>query len=203
MLPRPVRRPGAGATTTNLQESPMSLSLKSVLPSALGLALAIGASHSALASDASDVAREMKLPVPVVESTLAAVDGFFTAPTAPANRMVSGTFKELALKAIRHRMGNLEDSVPGKASDSAAEDRNATYKANVRTTRHETTEARECVDNKVTLTASEGVPVIKDGAFIFDTTHPRVTTHGWDITFCRTPLAAGGFSDWALAPAAR
>ncbi|WP_231848950.1 hypothetical protein [Paramagnetospirillum magneticum] len=188
---------------TNLQDTPMTLCLKFSLPPALGLVLAVGLSSPSWASDASDVAREMKLPVPVVESTLLAVDGFFAAPAAPANRMVSGTFKELALKAIRHRMGNLEDSVPGKSSDAAAEDRNANYKVNVRTTRHETTESRECVDNKVTLTASEGVPVIKDGAFIFDTAHPRVTTHGWDITFCRTPAASGGFSDWVLAPASR
>ncbi|WP_096705050.1 hypothetical protein [Magnetospirillum sp. 15-1] len=179
----------------------MRLSPKSILSMAFGLGIAVAMARPALASDASDVAREMKLPVAVVESTLSAVDSFFAAPTAPSNRMTSGTFKELALKAIRHRLGNLEDSVPGKSSDSAAEDRNATYKASVRTTRHETTEARECVDNKVTLTASEGVPVIKDGAFIFDTTHPRVTTHAWDITFCRTPAAGGGFSDWALAPA--
>jgi len=181
----------------------MSLSSQSVLRVALGLVLAVAVIRPSLASDASDVAREMKLPVPVVESTLAAVDAFFAGPSAPSNRMASGTFKELALKAIRHRLGNLEDSAPGKSSDSAVEERNANYKAAVRTTRHETTEARECVDNKVTLTASEGVPVIKDGAFIFDTTHPRVTTYGWDITFCRVPAPSGGFSDWALAPATR
>ncbi|CAA7619141.1 conserved exported hypothetical protein [Candidatus Terasakiella magnetica] len=182
----------------------MRQSSKSVLPAAaLGLVVAASMIQPSWASDASDVAREMKLPVPVVDSTLAAVDTFFASASAPSNRMVSGAFKELALKAIRHRLGNLEDSVPGKSSDAAAEERNASYKASVRTTRHETTEARECVDNKVTLTASEGVPVIKDGAFIFDTTHPRVTTYGWDITFCRTPAASGGFSDWVQAPTAR
>ncbi|KIL97536.1 hypothetical protein CCC_00597 [Paramagnetospirillum magnetotacticum MS-1] len=181
----------------------MTPSFKATLPLALGLALAVSLPHPSQASDASDVGREMKLPVPVVESTLSAVDSFFAAPAAPANRMVSGMVKELALKAIRHRMSNLEDSLPGKSSDSAFEDRNANYKAVVRTTRHETTEARECVDNKVVLTASEGVPVIKDGAFIFDTTHPRISTYGWDITFCRTPVASGGFSDWALAPSVR
>jgi hypothetical protein len=150
----------------------------------------------ALASDASDVAREMKLPVSVVETTFASVDAFFAQPAGPANRMMSGVVKELALKAIRARMGGLEDAVPGKASDASAEERNASYKVQVRTTRHETTETRECVDNKVAITASEGVPAIKDGAFVFDTAHPRQSSFGWDVTFCRAPLAGGGFSDW-------
>lgn len=180
----------------------MPLSSKSAL--ALSLALVVvTAAHTARASDASDVAREMKLPPALVEGAFANVDAFFASATAPANRLESGVIKELALKALRARMAGLEDSVPGKTSDSAAEERNASYKASVKTTRHETTETRECVDNKVTLTASEGVPVIKDGAFVFDTAHPRVTSYAWDVTFCRAPTAGGGFSDWTLAPAAK
>jgi len=177
----------------------MSPSMKPFLPVMFGLAVAIIA-RPGLASDASDVAREVKLPVAVVETTIANVDAFFASPGAPSNHMVSGMFKELALKAIRNRLGNLEDSIPGKASDSAVEEKNTSYKAVVRTTRHETTETRECVDNKVILGASEAVPVVKDGAFIFDTAHPRLTSYSWDITFCRTPVAGGGSSDWALAP---
>ena len=180
----------------------MSYSPKPLLLVVFGLAAAVIARPS-LASDASDVARETKLPVPVVETTIANVDDFFASAGAPSNRMVSGVFKELALKAIRNRLGNLEDSVPGKASEAAAEDKNATYKVAVRSTRHETTETNECVDNRVTLTGSEGVPVVKDGAFIFDLAHPRVTSTSWDVTFCRTPAAGGGYSDWALVPAGK
>ena len=159
--------------------------------------LCLLAALPALANEASDVARETKLPVPVVESTMANVDSFFASQAAPSNRMVSGVLKEITLKAIRNRMGGLEDSVPGKASEASAEEKNAVYKAQIRTTRHETTETRECVDNKVTLTGSEAVPVVKDGAFIFDTAHPRVTSTSWDVTFCRVPAAGGGYSDWA------
>jgi len=177
----------------------MTQTIKTLALTALGLMAAL----PALASEASDVARETKLPVAVVESTIANVDAFFASPAAPSNRMTSGILKEITLKAIRNRMGNLEDSVPGKASDNSAEEKNAVYKAQVRTTRHETTETRECVDNKVTLTGSEAVPVIKDGSFIFDTAHPRVTTTSWDVTFCRLPAAGGGFSDWAPAATAR
>lgn len=173
-----------------------------VLPVAFGLALAAFAPQ-ARASDASDVAREMKLPIAVVEAALANVDAFFNAPTGPSNRMASGTTKDLALKAIRKRMDNLEDSTPGKTSEASAEEKNAAYKAVVRTTRHETTEARECVDNKVTVSASESVPVIKDGAFIFDTAHPKTSSHAWDVTFCRVPSGNGGFSDWAPVPAGK
>ncbi|MBI3446234.1 MAG: hypothetical protein HY055_12965 [Magnetospirillum sp.] len=176
----------------------MSTSTRYIVPLALGLAMTVGATPVS-ASDASDVSREMKVPTAVVEGVLVNVDAFFASANGPSNRMVSGVVKELALKAVRNRIGNLEDSLPGKTSEAAAEDKNATYKAVVKTTRHETTEIRECVDNKVTLGASEGVPVIKDGAFIFDMAHPRVSSHAWDITFCRTPSASGGFSDWALA----
>ena len=177
----------------------MTQTIKTLALTVIGVVAAL----PALASDASDVARETKLPVAVVEAAIANVDAFFTSPAAPSNRMVSGTFKEITLKAIRNRMGNLEDSVPGKASEASAEEKNAIYKAQIRTTRHETTETRECVDNKVTLTGSEAVPVIKDGAFIFDTAHPRVTSTSWDVTFCRTPVAGGGFSDWTPAATVR
>ena len=180
----------------------MSHSSKPLLLAMLGLAAALTA-PPALASDASDVARETKLPVPVVETTIANVDSFFTSAGAPSNHMVSGVFKELALKAIRNRLGNLEESMPGNASEASAEEKNATYKAAVRTTRHETTETRECVDNRVTLTASEGVPVVKDGAVVSDLTHPRVTTTAWDVTFCRIPAVGGGYSEWSLVPASK
>jgi len=170
---------------------------------ALSLGLAVAAVAPALASDASDVAREQRLPVPAVEAVFANVDTFFEGPAAPANRLMSGVVKEQVLKALRHRVANLEDAVPGKASDSAFEDRGATYRAQVRTTRHETTEASECVDNKVTVTATEAVPAVKEGAFVFDATHPRSSTTAWDIRFCRTPLPSGGWADWALAPAQR
>ena len=165
--------------------------------------VALAVTQPALASDASDVARETKLPVAVVETTIANVDAFFASSSGPSNRMVSGVVKETTLKAIRNRVANLEDSVPGKASEAGAEEKNASYKAVVRTTRHETTETRECVDNKVVLTGSEAVPAIKDGAFIFDTAHPRVTTTSWDVTFCRAPVAGGGFSEWAQSPAGK
>jgi hypothetical protein len=178
--------------------------MKVISPRALSLAALLFASSApAFASDASDVAREAKLPVPAVEAVFANVDAFFAGPQAPANRMMSGVVKEQVLKALRHRVANLEDAVPGKASDSAFEDRVASYKAQIRTTRHETTEAADCVDNKVTVTASEGVPAVKDGAFIFDTTHPRVTSASWDITFCRAPQPAGGWGEWGLSTTPR
>jgi hypothetical protein len=176
----------------------MFRSFKSALPVLSGLA-ALAAASPSLASDVGDVAREMKLPAAVVEGTFANVDAFFAAANGPANRLVSGTVKELALKAIRHRQGNLEDSAPGKASEASAEEKHAVYKAVVRTTRHETTETRECVDNKVTISGSEGVPAIKDGSFTFDTAHPRLSSYSWDLTFCRTPTSGGGYSDWAPA----
>lgn len=175
---------------------------KSVAPVLVGLAL-LAAAPSAFASDASDVAREMKLPVPVVESTFTAIDAFFAAPNGPANRLASGTVKEMTLKAIRSRMNNLDDSVPGKISDASVEEKNAVYRAVVRTTRHDTTEARECVDNTVTVTGSEGVPVVKDGSFTFDTAHPRASSTSWGLSFCRTPNAGGGYSEWAPAAPAR
>lgn len=166
---------------------------------ALSAALVLTLAGAARAGDAADIAREMKLPVPVVETTLANVDAFYASASGPANRLTSGVVKDLALKAIRHRMGNLEDSVPGKASESTAEEKNGIYKAVVKTTRHETTETRECVDNRVILTSSEALPVVKDGAFGFDTARPRVASHTWDLGFCRTPSSGGGFSDWAPA----
>ena len=179
----------------------MSHSFKPLVLAVFGLAaLAV---RPVLAGDASDVARETKLPQPVVETTIANVDAFFASAGAPSNHMVSSLFKQLTHKAIRDLIGKLEDRMPGKISEASAEEKNATYKAVVRSTRHDTTETRECVDNVVTLTGSEGVPVVKDGAFIVDLTHPRVTTTSWNVTFCRTPAAGGGYSDWALVPAGK
>ena len=166
-------------------------------------ALLAGLAGPALASEASDVARETRLPVAAVETVFATLDAFYASAQAPLNRQTSGQAKELVLKALKHRVANLDDAVPGKASDATLEERAATYRAEVRTTRHETTESRDCVDNKVTLTVSESVPAVKDGAFVFDGAHPRVTGTSWAVTFCRAPLAAGGWSDWALAPAGR
>jgi hypothetical protein len=171
----------------------MPVASRSILPLTAVLAvLAV----PALASDASDVARETKLPVAVVESTFARVDAFYAAPNGPANRLTSGVAKDLALKAIRNRVSNLEDSVPGKSSETAAEEKHATLRVVVRTTRHETTESQDCVDNRVTVTVSEELPAIKDGGFTFDSVHPKVSTQTWDIGFCRAPLAGGGWSDW-------
>ncbi|MBF0094613.1 MAG: hypothetical protein HQL34_08725 [Alphaproteobacteria bacterium] len=158
----------------------------------------------AFASDVSDVAREQKLPVEVVESVLGNIDAFFASPEAPSNRMTSGLFKELALKAVKARMGSLEESGPGKASDASSEEKNATYSVSAKTTRHETTETGECVDNKVTATSSEGVPVVREGAFTFDLAHPKVGARSWTMSFCRTPVSGGtGYSDWKLSPKAK
>ncbi len=157
----------------------------------------------AYAGDAGDVAAETKLPVAVVENIFTNVDAFFASPGAPSNRMTSGVFTDLTLKAVGNRMGALEDAAPGKVSNSSDEESNATYRAAVRTTSHDTSETSECVGNTVSLTASEGVPTIKDGSFVFDTAHPRVSTWGWTMTFCRTPIASGGHSAWTLAPAGK
>jgi hypothetical protein len=173
-------------------------SAKFALP--LAFALTCAAAAPSLAGEASDIAREAKVPVPVVENVLSAIDTYFAAPEAPGNRLTSGIIKELALKATRSRMGSLAESLPGKSSDSSFEDKNATYTVSVRTVRHETTETGECVDNRATATASEGVPVVKDGSFGFDLVHPRVTSHSWSINFCRTPINGGSdFSEWKLA----
>lgn len=171
----------------------MPVASRSILPLTAVLAvLAV----PALASDASDVAREAKLPVAVVETTFAQVDSFYAAPNGPANRLTSGVVKDLALKAIRNRVSNLEDSGPGKSSEASAEEKHSTYRVVARTTRHETTEAQDCVDNRVTITVSEELPAIKDGAFTFDSVHPKISTQSWDIGFCRSPMAGGGWSDW-------
>jgi len=171
----------------------MPVASRSILP--LTAVLAVLAAP-ALASDASDVAREVRLSVPVVETTFAQVDAFYAAPNGPANRLTSGLVKDLSLKAIRNRVSNLEDSVPGKVSETSAEEKHSTYRVAVRTTRHETTEAQDCVDNRVTVTVSEELPAIKDGTFTFDGVHPKISTQSWDIGFCRSPLAGGGWSDW-------
>ena len=166
-------------------------------------ALLIAAPVCAYAGDASDIARVNKLPVPVVENILVNVDALFASADAPTNRMISGVMKDLVLKVVKNRLANLDDAAPGKASDASDEDKNATYRVSVRTSRHDTSEASDCVENKVVLTSSEGVPVVKDGAFTFDMVHPRVSNWGWMMTFCRTATASGEYSDWQLAPAAK
>ncbi len=164
------------------------------------LLLTAGAS-AALADDAADVARERQMPVPVVKNVFAGVDAFYASPQAPGNRLTSGTFKQLTLKAVRDRMNSLGDAQPGSLSEASDEESTATYHVAVRTTRHDSSETRECVENKVQLDSTEGVPAIKDGAFIIDTDHPLVRTWGWTMTFCRTVGASGGHSAWQLATA--
>lgn len=156
-------------------------------------------STPALASDASDVAREMRLPVPVVEDVFANVDAYTVSPDGPSNRLMTGVLKELALKAMRSRLGSLDDSGPGKTSDASSEESHAVYKASIRTTRRDDTEARQCVENRVNLSASEALPIVKDGSFTFDTAHPRATGYAWTVTFCRVRTGSGDFSDWQLA----
>jgi hypothetical protein len=151
------------------------------------------------ASDITDVARRFSLPVPVVETVLKNIDNYFASTDAPDNRMTSGLFKDLALKAVKAHMSHLDEEGPGKASESTAEEKNATYKVTLRTTRHESTETAECVDANAVANASEGVPTIKEGAFSFDSVHPKTSGYSWKMTFCRTPLNGGGdFTDWQL-----
>ncbi len=169
---------------------------KSVLLAALTVA---AGTNAAFASDASDVAREMRLPLAVVEDVFANVDTYARSPDAPANGLMTGTLKEVALKAVKSRLGNLDDSGPGKASEASADERHSTYKASVRTTRRDASEASECVENKATVSSGEAIPVVKDGAFTFDTAHPRITSYSWPLTFCRTRSAGGDFSEWKLA----
>jgi len=178
----------------------MPFSVKPFAFAALLAALPLGA---AVASDASDIARVTKLPVPVVENVLVNVDALFASADAPTNRMTSGILKDLVLKVVKDRLANLDEATPGKASEASDEEKNATYRATVRTSRHDTSEASDCVENKVTLLGSEGVPVVKDGGFTFDMVHPRVTNWGWMMTFCRTATANGEFADWQLAPAGK
>ncbi len=157
------------------------------------------AAASAEASDVGDVARHYNLSVPVVESVLKNIDSFFASPDAPDNRMTSGLLKDLSLKTVKTHMGRLEDEGPGKATENIAEEKNATYKVSVRTTRHESTETAECVEANATVSGAEGVPVIKDGAFAFDTVHPKTSAYSWKMAFCRTPLNGGAdFTEWQL-----
>ena len=179
------------------------MNIRARIISAFAVAAVATVSNAASASDASDAAREQKAPVTVVESVLKNIDVFFAAPDAPANRLTSGLLKDLALKAVKDRIGGLDDSGPGKVSESSSDEKNATYKVTVKTTRHETSEVNECVDNTVVATASESLPVVKDGVFTFDTAHPKVTTHSWTMSFCRTPVTGGGYSEWRLAAAAK
>ena len=178
----------------------MQFFAKSALVAAALIATNIAAAQ---ADDSADVAREAKVPVAVVDNVLSNVDAFFASPDAPANRMTSGVIKELALKTIKSRLSNLSDATPGKALENSVDDRNATYRVAVRTTRHDVSEASDCVENKVAVTASEGVPVVKDGAFTFDMVHPRLAKWEWALTFCRAPIGNGDFSDWKLSSAAK
>jgi hypothetical protein len=179
----------------------MSSLFKHTLPLTLLAAATAGAvlgAAPALAGDAADVAREMRLPASVVEDVFAQVDAYAAAAESPANRLMTGVLKEVTLKAVKSRLGSLDDTGPGKASEYSAEERNAVYKAVVRTTRRDSSEAGECVENKAVLTSTEAVPVVKDGSFTFDSAHPRVTSHAWAMTFCRNRVAGGDFSDWKL-----
>ncbi|HXP96382.1 MAG TPA: hypothetical protein VN809_06695 [Telmatospirillum sp.] len=161
--------------------------------------LLVFAAASAQASDVSDVARRVGLPVPIVETVVKNIDAFFSSDNTPDNRMTSGLFKELTLKAVKTHMGRLDEGGPGKASESSAEEKNATYKVTVRTTRHESTETADCVETSATVSGSEGVAVIQEGAFTFDSLHPKTSSYSWKMTFCRTPLNGGGdYSDWQL-----
>lgn len=163
----------------------------------LAVSLLCVAAAPALASEAADVAREMRLPVAVVEDVFAQVDAYAASAEGPANRLMTGVLKEVTLKAVKSRLGNLDDANPGKASEYSSEERNAVYKAVVRTTRRDSSEAGECVENKVTVSASEALPSVKDGAFTFDTAHPRTTSANWPLSFCRTRVGSD-FTEWKL-----
>jgi hypothetical protein len=153
----------------------------------------------ATASDIGDVAHRLNLSNPIVETVLKNIDSFFASAEAPDNRMTSGLLKELALKTVKAHMSHLDETGPGKATENIAEEKNATYKATLRTTRHESTETAECVETSATVSGAEGVPVIKDGAFMFDTVHSKTSSYSWKMTFCRTPTNGGAdFSDWQL-----
>ncbi|PKU26173.1 hypothetical protein [Telmatospirillum siberiense] len=166
-----------------------------VLPAAVFLL----AAASAQASDTGDIARRYNLSVPIVETVLKNIDSFFASADAPENRMTSGLLKDLALKTVKAHMSRLEEETPGKATENVAEEKNATYKVTVRTTRHEATETAECVEANATASGAEGVPVVKDGAFAFDSVHPKNTSFSWKMSFCRTPTNGGSdFTDWQL-----
>ena len=150
------------------------------------------------ADEAADIARVAKLPVPVVDNVLKNIDAFLASADAPYNRLVSGQFKDQTLKAVKARLGSLDDAAPGKSNETGFEERNATYRISVRTTSHNASETKECVDNKVTLTANEAVPAVKDGQFTFDNVHPHTTNWSWGITFCRAAASNGEFGEWQL-----
>ncbi|MFN3075810.1 MAG: hypothetical protein ABT940_02810 [Alphaproteobacteria bacterium] len=165
------------------------------------LASVPGVTH---ASEVSDISREFKVSQAVVETVVSNIDAYFASAGAPGNRMVTGLLKELSLKATRNRIDNLEGSSPGKVSETSSEEKDATYKVSVKTVRHDTAETKECVENKATVVSTEGVPIVRDGTFVVDTSHPRVTSHSWNMTFCRAPLGGGsGYSDWQLSPAGK
>lgn len=162
-------------------------------------AVLILAATSADASDNGAVAQHYNLPVPVVDTVLKNIDTFYASSDAPDNRMTSGLLKDLTLKTVKTHIGRLDEEGPGKASENIAEEKNATYKVSIRTIRHEATETAECVEASATVSGSEGVPVVKDGAFAFDTVHPKTTSYSWKMAFCRTPLNGGtDFTEWQL-----
>jgi len=156
-------------------------------------------SVAAQAGDAGDIARTVKLPQPVVESVLSNVDAYFASANAPGNQLMSGAVKTVALKAVKSQISNLDDGTPGKSADATDEEKNATYKAVVRISQRNTSESSDCVENKVTLTSAEAVPVVKDGAFTFDAVHPRATGWEWKLTFCRTAGSDGAYGEWQFA----
>jgi hypothetical protein len=165
----------------------------------LPAAAVLFATASAQASDSGDIARHYSLSVPIVESVLRNIDSFFASADAPDNRMTSGLLKDLALKTVKSHMGRLEEEGPGKASENVDEEKNATYTVSVRTTRHEATETAECVETNATVSGAEGVSVVKDGTFAFDTVHPKNSSYSWKMSFCRTPLNGGAdYTEWQL-----
>lgn len=177
-----------------------NLSKLALAGTVLGVLSSAAFSSAALADDAADIARVSKIPAPVAGSVLSNVDAYFASASGPANHMMSGVVKGLALKVIKNHMDSLDDAAPGKSTDASDEEKNATYKAAIRVSRRDTSESSDCVENKITLTASEGVPAVKDGAFVFDMVHPHVTGWEWKLTFCRTPTSGGDFSEWQFAP---
>ncbi|MDR3439168.1 hypothetical protein [Telmatospirillum sp.] len=165
----------------------------------LAITAVLLAAPAAKANDIGDVARRVSLPAPVVETVLKNIDSYFDSDDAPSNRMINGALKELALKAVKSHMGRLDEETPGKATETSSDDKNASYKVSLRTTRHESTETAECVDATAKVFSTEGVPVIRDGVFTFDMVHPRATSYSWKMTFCRMPINGGSdFTDWQL-----
>ena len=176
----------------------MSVFFKGLRPLAvlMPILLTIG---NARANDIGDIAARLELPAPVVESVFTNIDAFFQATPAPSNQLASGLVKDVTLRAVKSHYSNLEDTAPGKNTDAQSEEKNALYKAQVRTIRHETSEVGECVESMTAVTVSEGLPIVRNGSFTFNMEHPKVTTTSWKMIFCRTPINGGSdFTDWQL-----